>query len=128
MECAQIQITGGGSTSPATVSFPGAYHGTFKLTLLDVIRRTMTDPYQSLFLTGSDPGITTNIYYPPVTSYTIPGPPVFSCSGGGGGGGGGTTTPPPPPPPSSTTTTTSRPTTSPSSGTVPQYGQCGGIG
>lgn len=27
MECAQIQITGGGSTSPATVSFPGAYKG-----------------------------------------------------------------------------------------------------
>jgi ABC-type phosphate transport system substrate-binding protein len=28
MECAQINVTGGGSTSPATVSFPGAYSGT----------------------------------------------------------------------------------------------------
>jgi len=25
MECAQIQITGGGSASPSTVTFPGAY-------------------------------------------------------------------------------------------------------
>ncbi|KIK70433.1 glycoside hydrolase family 61 protein [Collybiopsis luxurians FD-317 M1] len=48
MECAQLKITGGGSTQPSTVSFPGAYHGT-------------------------DPGITINIYYPPVTSYVIPG-------------------------------------------------------
>ncbi|KAF9454867.1 lytic polysaccharide monooxygenase, partial [Macrolepiota fuliginosa MF-IS2] len=48
MECAQIQITGGGSTSPATVSFPGAYKGT-------------------------DPGVTINIYWPVVTNYTIPG-------------------------------------------------------
>ncbi|KAG6861018.1 hypothetical protein C0995_004871 [Termitomyces sp. Mi166 len=47
MECAQLQITGGGSTVPSTVSFPGAY-------------------------AGSDPGITINIYYPPLTSYTIP--------------------------------------------------------
>ena len=29
MECAQINVTGGsGSKTPATVSFPGAYHGT----------------------------------------------------------------------------------------------------
>ncbi|PVF94632.1 glycoside hydrolase [Serendipita vermifera] len=27
MECAQINVTGGGSASPATVSFPGAYSG-----------------------------------------------------------------------------------------------------
>ncbi|KAL0070346.1 hypothetical protein AAF712_002534 [Marasmius tenuissimus] len=54
MECAQINVTGGGSTSPATVSFPGAYK-------------------------GSDPGITISIYYPAVTNYTVPGPSVFSC-------------------------------------------------
>lgn len=54
MECAQIQVTGGGTKSPATVSFPGAYKGT-------------------------DPGITINIYYPPVTNYTIPGPAVLTC-------------------------------------------------
>lgn len=29
MECAQINVTGGGSTSPATVSFPGAYKGMY---------------------------------------------------------------------------------------------------
>ena len=47
MECAQLQITGGGSTQPATVSFPGAYK-------------------------GSDPGITINIYQT-LPSYTVPG-------------------------------------------------------
>ncbi|KAF5360691.1 hypothetical protein D9756_004869 [Leucocoprinus leucothites] len=100
MECAQLQITGGGSTSPATVSFPGAYH-------------------------GSDPGITINIYTS-LSGYTIPGPSVFSCNGSGGGGGGSTTAAPPA---STTTTTPSSPsTTAPSSGTVAQYGQCGGIG
>ncbi|TDL15573.1 glycoside hydrolase family 61 protein [Rickenella mellea] len=54
MECAQLQITGGGTKAPATVSFPGAYHGT-------------------------DPGITFNLYWPVPTSYTIPGPAVFTC-------------------------------------------------
>ncbi|KAJ3751403.1 glycoside hydrolase family 61 protein [Lentinula detonsa] len=54
MECAQLQITGGGNTEPSTVSFPGAYAGT-------------------------DPGVTINIYYPPVTNYTVPGPDVFTC-------------------------------------------------
>ncbi|KAJ7275071.1 glycoside hydrolase [Mycena rebaudengoi] len=54
MECAQLQITGGGSTSPPTVSLPGAYK-------------------------GADPGITFNLYWPPFTSYTIPGPAVFKC-------------------------------------------------
>ncbi|RPA94402.1 glycoside hydrolase family 61 protein [Choiromyces venosus 120613-1] len=54
LECAQINVTGGGSVSPATVSFPGAY-------------------------LGSDPGVTINIYWPVVTSYTIPGPRLFTC-------------------------------------------------
>jgi len=54
MECAQLQITGGGSTAPSpTVSFPGAY-------------------------AGSDPGITINIYQT-LSGYTIPGPKVFTC-------------------------------------------------
>lgn len=47
MECAQLQITGGGSANPATVSFPGAYKGT-------------------------DPGIKINIYQT-LQNYTIPG-------------------------------------------------------
>ncbi|KAJ8697521.1 hypothetical protein PTI98_004319 [Pleurotus ostreatus] len=54
MECAQIQITGGGNTVPSpTVSFPGAY-------------------------AGSDPGISINIYQT-LSGYTIPGPSVFTC-------------------------------------------------
>ncbi|PBK72104.1 hypothetical protein ARMSODRAFT_953788 [Armillaria solidipes] len=51
MECVQLKITGGGSTSPSTVSFPGAY-------------------------ASSDPGIAINIYQTP-TGVTIP--KVFSC-------------------------------------------------
>ncbi|KAL9616474.1 MAG: hypothetical protein Q9160_008669 [Pyrenula sp. 1 TL-2023] len=55
MECAQITVTGGsGAKSPATVSLPGAYKAT-------------------------DPGILLSIYYPVVTSYTPPGPAVFTC-------------------------------------------------
>ncbi|KAG9050980.1 hypothetical protein FS837_000644 [Tulasnella sp. UAMH 9824] len=59
MECAQINITGGGSANPSTVSFPGAYKGT-------------------------DPGIKYNLYNGSKT-YTIPGPPVFTCSGDNSG-------------------------------------------
>lgn len=102
MECAQIQITGGGSTSPATVSFPGAYKGT-------------------------DPGITTNIYYPLLTNYTVPGPPVFSCSGGGASTPVGTTTVATTTTVKSTTTTTSTSTSTTSvPGSVAHFGQCGG--
>lgn len=41
MECAQLQITGGGSTKPATVSFPGAYSG--KLSNFYASKRTTHD-------------------------------------------------------------------------------------
>lgn len=54
MECAQLNVTGGGSASPPTVSFPGAYKGT-------------------------DPGIKFQLYYPTPTTYVIPGPTVFKC-------------------------------------------------
>ncbi|EJD43461.1 glycoside hydrolase [Auricularia subglabra TFB-10046 SS5] len=53
MECGNLQVTGGGSKSPATVSIPGAYK-------------------------SSDPGITYNLYSGQ-TTYTIPGPAVFTC-------------------------------------------------
>ncbi|KAF5369396.1 hypothetical protein D9758_002798 [Tetrapyrgos nigripes] len=112
MECAQIQITGGGSTTPTnTVSFPGAYKGT-------------------------DPGITVNIYYPPLTSYTIPGPPVFTCSGSNSGGSSGASTPTTtrastttaPSSTHSSSTAASSPT-SPSNGSgAAQWAQCGGTG
>jgi len=54
MECAQINVTGGtGAKTPATVSLPGAYK-------------------------ANDPGILINIYNT-LSSYTIPGPSVFTC-------------------------------------------------
>nr|AWM99268.1 lytic polysaccharide monooxygenase 9 [Rhizophlyctis rosea] len=68
MTCTQLTVSGGGSYSPATVSFPGAYH-------------------------GSDPGITVSIYgstgaFNPNMNYQIPGPRPMSCSGQSSGGGG----------------------------------------
>lgn len=55
MECAQINVTGGsGAKTPSTVSFPGAYK-------------------------ADDKGILINIYYPVITSYTVPGPAKFTC-------------------------------------------------
>lgn len=98
MECAQLRVTGGGSTTPATYNIPGIY-------------------------SGSDPGIKFNLYASSI-SYKIPGPPVFSCSGGGGSPAPTTTNPPAVP----TTTTTKAPSATGGSGTVAQWGQCGGIG
>ncbi|KAF2800427.1 lytic polysaccharide monooxygenase [Melanomma pulvis-pyrius CBS 109.77] len=54
MECAQLNVSGGGTANPPTVSFPGAYK-------------------------GSDPGIKFQLYYPTPTAYTIPGPTPFTC-------------------------------------------------
>ncbi|KAI5853761.1 glycoside hydrolase [Tricharina praecox] len=53
MECAQIRLTSGGSTSPATYNIPGIYAGT-------------------------DAGIKFNLYASTI-SYTIPGPRPFTC-------------------------------------------------
>ncbi|KAG7406065.1 glycosyl hydrolase family 61-domain-containing protein [Fusarium sp. MPI-SDFR-AT-0072] len=64
ISCAQISVSGGGSTVPSNqVKIPGAFKET-------------------------DPGYTANIYSN-FNSYTIPGPAVFSCNGAGGGDGGG---------------------------------------
>jgi lytic cellulose monooxygenase (C1-hydroxylating) len=113
-----MHISGGGSASPATVSFPGAYSGRYHIT------------YNiSLFYTkqpGTDPGIKLNIYQT-LSSYTIPGPPVFSCSGSSS------------PAPSSASTATAHSTTvavhsttaaasSPTGATAAHYAQCGGTG
>jgi len=59
MECAQITVTGGtGAKSPSTVSIPGTYKAT-------------------------DPGILVNIWngagQPYPSSYTMPGPALFTC-------------------------------------------------
>lgn len=67
MECAQLQITGGGSTSPATVSFPGTYQSKLKLA------RFWAKSNVSI---GTDPGITIDIYQT-LSSYTIPGNELF---------------------------------------------------
>jgi hypothetical protein len=54
ISCAQLKVENGGNGSPSPlVSFPGAYKAT-------------------------DPGIQLNIYYPVPTSYTPPGPAVWS--------------------------------------------------
>ncbi|CAK7200789.1 hypothetical protein SEUCBS139899_003488 [Sporothrix eucalyptigena] len=55
ISCGQVTLSGGGSGSPSDlVAFPGAYKAT-------------------------DPGILININYPVPTSYTNPGPAVFTC-------------------------------------------------
>lgn len=57
LACGQVAVTGGGSAQPSgssLVAFPGAYKAT-------------------------DPGILININYPVPTSYTNPGPAVFTC-------------------------------------------------
>ncbi|CAE6479335.1 unnamed protein product [Rhizoctonia solani] len=59
MSCYQISVTGGGAASPATVKFPGAYSET-------------------------DPGILFNLYGD-YSSYTVPGPAVYSSGGSSGG-------------------------------------------
>ncbi|RPA93581.1 hypothetical protein L873DRAFT_1777373 [Choiromyces venosus 120613-1] len=68
MECAQLRVTRGGSTSPQTYNIPGVY-------------------------SGSDPGIKFNLYTSSA-SYTIPGPRPFTCSGGSGSNPSAATTPP----------------------------------
>jgi cellulase len=52
MTCYQISVSGGGSASPATVTFPGAYK-------------------------SSDPGILVNIHSS-LSTYVVPGPAVYS--------------------------------------------------
>ncbi|KAI0337327.1 hypothetical protein BDW22DRAFT_1340024 [Trametopsis cervina] len=123
-ECAQIQITGGGSLAPTAaelVTFPGAYKNT-------------------------DPGINIDLYSNAAqtqTTYVIPGPPLYA---GAAGAGSAPPPPPPPPPPTSAAPTSAPPTSAvsphssappasstpasppPTSGTVAQYGQCGGQG
>ena len=62
-ECAQIQITGGGSRAPTAaelVSFPGAY-------------------------SNSDPGVNIDLYSNAAqtqTTYVIPGPPLYGSGNG----------------------------------------------
>lgn len=99
MECAQIRVTGSGtSTGGSTVKFPGAY-------------------------SAQDPGILINIYdnsgqpYLGGKSYSIPGPAVMTC--------GGSSNPNPTTTKAGTATTTAA---SGGGSGSPLYGQCGGTG
>lgn len=97
-----MRVTGGGSASPATVNFPGAY-------------------------SGSDPGIKFNLYTPSI-SYTIPGPRPFTCSGSNPGPVPVPTSNPPVQTPTSTSSAPVQTPTSAPGGTLPKYSQCGGQG
>lgn len=111
-------MSGGGSATPATVSFPGAYK-------------------------ASDVGIQVNIHAA-LSSYTAPGPAVYAggstkkagsactgcentCKPGSGPVGTASAAPQP-----TTTAGNTSPTTAPGNGdggcTVQAYGQCGGNG
>lgn len=101
MECAQINISGGSATvSPATHSIPGIY-------------------------AAADPGLLINIYsMTPSSTYTIPGPKLFTCSSSGGGSGTTTTLVTS----TRTSTTSSAATTTVPSCQAAHWAQCGGIG
>ncbi|KIP03690.1 carbohydrate-binding module family 1 protein [Phlebiopsis gigantea 11061_1 CR5-6] len=105
LECAQLQITGGGSTQPATVSFPGAYSGT-------------------------DPGVKINIYQT-LSNYTIPGPAVFSCDGSSAPSSATASQPVSSSSVvshSSSVASSSAPAASTAAAAAAHYAQCGGIG
>ncbi|KAI1795017.1 glycosyl hydrolase family 61-domain-containing protein [Ganoderma leucocontextum] len=104
-ECAQINISGGGSLQPTAdelVTLPGAYQAT-------------------------DPGLTVDLYTNAAlteTTYIIPGPPLY-------GSGSGSAAPSPTAstaPSSPSTSAPAAPTTTAVAGTVAQFGQCGGSG
>ncbi|KAK0735284.1 glycosyl hydrolase family 61-domain-containing protein [Lasiosphaeria miniovina] len=102
MECAQIQVTGSGTTTGSnTVSFPGAYSATHPGIQI------------SIYDAGGKP---TNGGRP----YSIPGPAVLVCTDGGNGGNSGSTP--------TTLSTIATPAPTSGSGSVPLYGQCGGSG
>ncbi|THH12116.1 hypothetical protein EW146_g7807 [Bondarzewia mesenterica] len=114
-ECAQIEITGGGSLEPTEVelvTFPGGYG-------------------------ADDPGLTVDVYGNAAltqTTYIIPGPPLYGTSGSGSssssssGSGTSASVPSTTKAPSSTSASSSAASTSTAvAGTVAQYGQCGGI-
>ncbi|KAI0029608.1 cellulose-growth-specific protein [Vararia minispora EC-137] len=110
-ECAQIQITGGGSLAPTSaelVTFPGAY-------------------------SNSDPGLTVNLYTQQAlteTYYSIPGPPLYAGAQPDYPAPSAPASSAPASTPTTPTGTTSAPgaSSTPTGPAVPQYGQCGGIG
>ncbi|KAH7077036.1 glycosyl hydrolase family 61-domain-containing protein [Paraphoma chrysanthemicola] len=117
--CYQITVTGGGSTNPSGVAFPGAYKAT-------------------------DPGIQINIYQN-LATYVAPGPAVIPGGTEAVAGKAGSvvtaTAGSPSQPTTSVTkgvvsstlatsakTTSAQPASTPGGCSVAKYGQCGGIG
>ncbi|GJJ13661.1 esterase/lipase/thioesterase [Clathrus columnatus] len=106
-------ITGGGSLAPTSaelVTFPGAY-------------------------SNSDPGLTVDIYSnaaQTMTTYPIPGPPLYGSSSGGSSAPASSPVSSRPISSSHSSTPSSSPTPTPSpspvGGTAAHYGQCGGQG
>ncbi|KAH8115370.1 glycosyl hydrolase family 61-domain-containing protein [Phellopilus nigrolimitatus] len=107
-ECAQIEITNGGSLAPTStelVTFPGAY-------------------------SNNDPGLNIDIYSNAAqseTTYVIPGPPLYGSASGSSGSAPPASAPASAPAsPSSTAPAPSDPA-APGTGAA-QYAQCGGTG
>ncbi|KAK6513559.1 hypothetical protein TWF281_005181 [Arthrobotrys megalospora] len=124
ISCAQINVIGGTGGNPGpTAKLPGMYQ-------------------------PRDPGLWFDVYWPPVTNYTMPGVPLYPPVSGGSSSSSSTTTTLTSSTTTSvvrttttTTTTTARvsttttrtttsaaPTTTSSWVPVQKYGQCGGIG
>ncbi|KAB8298619.1 hypothetical protein EYC80_000798 [Monilinia laxa] len=102
MECAQINVSGGtGTSTPSSVSFPGAYG-------------------------QSDPGVLINIYTT-LTTYTIPGPTPFVC-GAAQSTSKNSSTSKATSTTLSSTTKTSTSVVATGTGVAAVYGQCGGQG
>ncbi|KAK1756292.1 glycosyl hydrolase family 61-domain-containing protein [Echria macrotheca] len=113
MTCFQLTVTGSGSASPPTVTFPGAYK-------------------------ASDPGILVNIHAA-MSTYIAPGPSVYAggtTKSAGSGCTGCESTCAVGSGPTATVSSAPAPTSgtgggsggSPGGCTVSRYGQCGGIG
>ncbi|KAJ6503880.1 glycosyl hydrolase family 61-domain-containing protein [Mycena sanguinolenta] len=102
--CAQVTVTNGGTGTPGPlVAFPGAY-------------------------TGNEPGILINIYYPIPTSYTQPGPAVWTGGSSPVGTPSKTSTITTPSNSATVTKSTTSSSGSSTGTTAAEYGQCGGSG
>ncbi|KAF7296429.1 hypothetical protein HMN09_01113300 [Mycena chlorophos] len=111
-ECAQIVITAASGVTPIAptaaelVTFPGGY-------------------------SNSDPGLTIDIYSNAAqteTTYPIPGPPLYGSSSSSSTTTGSTSTKTTSTSSSTSKTSSSSSASSTPTGTVPEYGQCGGQG
>ncbi|KAG8884629.1 hypothetical protein FRB97_003685 [Tulasnella sp. 331] len=143
MSCYQINVTGGGTATPAGVSLPGAYSATDPGILINIYQQlnSYTIPGPQPYETTS-PAVATTAWPTTATWNTASQPttiPVGVCSGAVGTATGTTsatskatgttgTTGTTSSSTSKTTTTTSTSASATSTGTVPEFGQCGGIG